>query len=149
MDQETLSSEILMQVVDGYWETFPPLWHSIQVHIRQVAAEQFNITVEQYHILRHIYRGCDSVSALANVRGISRPAVSQAVELLVARGLVARTTNLQDRRHVKLDLTKDGNTLMHAISGDTRQWLMRKFAPLSADEIQGFVRSMEGLKKII
>jgi DNA-binding MarR family transcriptional regulator len=149
MDRSTRSSEKLMQVVDRYWETFPPLWRSIQAHIRQVAAEQFGITVEQFHILRHIRRGCDSVSALADTRGISRPAVSQAVELLVSRGLIARTTNPLDRRHVKLDLTTEGDTLMDAVFSNTREWMMRKFAPLSADEIQGLMRSMEALKKVL
>jgi DNA-binding MarR family transcriptional regulator len=149
MDRATHPSEILQQAVDGYWETFPPLWHSIQEHIRLAAAEQYNITVEQFHILRHIRRGTDSVSALAETRGISRPAVSQSVELLVARGLITRTTDAQDRRHLKLDLSADGNALMDAVSGDTRQWMMRKFAPLKADEILALIRSMEALKKIL
>jgi DNA-binding MarR family transcriptional regulator len=149
MDASTHSSEKLRQAVDGYWETFPPLWRSIQAHIRQVATEQFDITVEQFHILRHIRRGLDSVSALAETRGISRPAVSQSVDLLVTRGLILRTTDPQDRRHIKLDLTSEGNALMDAVFGDTRQWMMKKFAPLSADEIQALTYSMESLKKIL
>ena len=149
MDASSRSSEKLRQVVDGYWETFPPLWRSIQAHIRQVAAEQFNITVEQFHILRNIRRGLDSVSSLAETRGISRPAISQSVNLLVTRGLIARTIDPKDRRHVKLDLTADGNSMMDVVFGDTRQWMMKKFAPLSGDEIQALTYSMESLKKIL
>jgi len=149
MDELTHPSASLRQVVDGFWETFPPLWRSIQAHIRQGAMEQFNISLEQFHILRHIRRGRDSVSALAEARDISRPAISQCVDLLVTRGLIARTTNPQDRRNVKLSLTADGNSLMDAIFNDTRQWMMRKFAPLSVREIQALSRSLESLKKII
>jgi DNA-binding MarR family transcriptional regulator len=149
MDEITRSSDKLRQAVDGFWETFPPLWRSIQAHIRQVAVEQLNITVEQFHILRYIRRGRDSVSALAEAKDISRPAISQSVDLLVTRGLIVRTIDLQDRRHVKLDLTADGNALMDAIFGDTRQWMMKLFAPLSAKEIQAFTFSMESLKKIL
>lgn len=149
MDRSTRSSEKLKQVVDGYWETFPPLWRSIQAHIRQAAAEQFNISVEQFHILRQIRRGRDSVSALAEVRDISRPAISQAVELLVTRGLIVRTTIPQDRRHIKLGLTVEGNSLLDAIFGDTRQWMIKLFAPLNDDEIRGLIESMESLRKII
>jgi DNA-binding MarR family transcriptional regulator len=149
MDESTRSSEKLRQAVDGFWETFPPLWRMIHAHIREVAVKQFNITVEQFHILRHIRRGRDSVSALAEAKDISRPAVSQAVDLLVTRGLILRTTDPQDRRHVKLDLTAEGNALMDAIFGDTRQWMMKLFAPLSAKEIQAFTFSMESLKKIL
>ncbi len=149
MDESTRSSEKLSQAVDGFWEAFPPLWRMIHAHIRELAVAQYNITVEQFHILRHIRRGRDSVSALAEAKDISRPAISQAVDLLVTRGLILRTIDPQDRRHVKLDLTADGNALMDAIFGDTRQWMMEMFAPLSADEIQALTCSMESLKKIL
>ena len=149
MDESRLSSKELRQAVDGFWETFPPLWRMIQAHIREVAVEQFNITVEQFHILRHIRRGRDSVSALAKAKDISRPAISQSVDLLVTKGLINRTIDPLDRRHVKLDLTADGNDLMDAIFGDTRQWMMKTFALLSADEIQALIRSMESLRKIL
>ncbi len=149
MDESTRSSEKLRQAVDVFWETFPPLWRMIHVHIREVAVEQFNITVEQFHILRHIRRGRDSVSALAEAKDISRPAISQSVDLLVTRGLIVRSIDPQDRRHVKLDLTAEGNALMDAIFGDIRQWMMETFAPLSANEIQALTRSMESLKKIL
>jgi DNA-binding MarR family transcriptional regulator len=121
----------------------------IQAHIREVAEEQFNISVDQFHILRLIRRGRNSVSELAEVRDISRPAISQSVDLLVTRGLIFRTTDIQDRRHIKLDLTPDGNALMDAIFGNTRQWMVEKFALLSADEIQAFTFSMDSLKKVI
>ncbi len=149
MDKSTHSTEELRQVVEVFWETFPPLWCMIHAHIREAAMKQFNITVEQFHILRHIRRGRDSVSALAEAKDISRPAVSQAVDLLVMRGFILRTTNPQDRRHVRLDLTDDGNALMDAIFGDTRQWMMKTFALLSTNEIQALTRSMESLKKIL
>ncbi len=149
MKATILSSELLRNAVDVFWETYPPLWRMIQAHIREVAVEQFNISVDQFHILRLIRRGRNSVSELAEVRDISRPAISQTVNLLVTRGLIFRTTDIQDRRHIKLDLTADGNALMDAIFGNTRQWMVEKFALLSADEIQAFTSSMDSLKKVI
>jgi DNA-binding MarR family transcriptional regulator len=149
MKATILSSELLRNLVDVFWETYPPLWRMIQAHIREVAVEQFNISVDQFHILRLIRRGRNSVSELAEVRDISRPAISQTVDLLVTRGLIFRTTDIQDRRHIKLDLTADGNALMDAIFGNTRQWMVEKFALLSADEIQAFTSSMDSLKKVI
>jgi Transcriptional regulators len=149
MKATILSSELLKNAVDVFWETYPPLWRMIQAHIREVAVEQFNISVDQFHILRLIRRGRNSVSELAEVRDISRPAISQSVDLLVTRGLIFRTTDIQDRRHIKLDLTADGNALMDAIFGNTRQWMVEKFALLSADEIQAFTFSMDSLKKVI
>jgi DNA-binding MarR family transcriptional regulator len=149
MNAKVRSSEMVKHAVDVFWETYPPLWRMIQAHIREVAVEQFSISVDQFHILRHIRRGRNSVSELAEVRDISRPAISQSVDLLVTRGLIFRTIDIKDRRHIKLDLTADGNALMDAISGDTRQWMVDKFAQLSVDEIQAFTFSMDSFKKII
>ena len=149
MKATILSSELLRNAVDVFWETYPPLWRMIQAHIREVAVEQFNISVDQFHILRLIRRGRNSVSELAEVRDISRPAISQTVDLLVTRGLIFRTTDIQDRRHIKLDLTAEGNALMDAIFGNTREWMVEKFGLLSADEIQAFTSSMDSLKKVI
>lgn len=149
MDDSARSSELLRQAVDVFWETYPPLWRMIQTHIREVAVDQFNISVEQFHILRHIRRGRNSVSALAETRDISRPAISQSVDLLVTRGLIVRTIDMQDRRHIKLDLTPDGNALMDAIFGDTRQWMMKTMSLLSVTEIKVFTSAMESLKKLL
>jgi DNA-binding MarR family transcriptional regulator len=149
MGKSARSSEKRRHAVDVFWETFPPLWRMIQAHIREVAVEQCNITVEQFHILRHIRRGQDSVSGLAKVKDISRPAISQSVDLLVIRGFIVRTIDPQDRRHVKLDLTAEGKLLMDAIFGDTRQWMMKTLKPLSAGEIQALTLSMESLRKIL
>lgn len=149
MDKPTGSSENLEHAVNVFWETFPPLWRKIIAHIRQAAAEKFDITVEQFHILRHIRMGRDSVSALAEAKGISRPAISQSVDLLVTRGLIVRTIDQDDRRHVKLSLTGVGNALMDAIFDDTHQWMVKTLAPLSADEIEAFTSAMESLKNIL
>jgi len=149
MDGTARASENLRRVVDIFWETIPPFWRMVHAHIREVAVEKFNIPVEQFHILRHIRRGRDSVSALAEAKNISRPAISQSVDLLVTRGLVIRAIDPHDRRHVKLSLTTDGNALMDAVFGDTRKWMMKTLEPLSAGEIQALVCSMESLTKIL
>jgi DNA-binding MarR family transcriptional regulator len=143
------SSDSLNQVIENYWEVFPPLWSLIQAHIRDCTEKQFKITVEQFHILRHIREGRDSVSALAEARDISRPAISQSIELMVTRGLVVRCVDLQDRRHVKLELTADGNTLMDVVFDDTRQWMINLLSPLTPSEIHALTRSMISLKKIL
>jgi DNA-binding MarR family transcriptional regulator len=73
--------------IDRFWETVPPLWGTIRSHIRSAATGNFDISVEQFHILRHVRKGIGSISELATAKNISRPAVSQAVEALVKKGL--------------------------------------------------------------
>jgi DNA-binding MarR family transcriptional regulator len=135
-------------VVDAFWESFPPFWQRVKTHIRDVAAQQFEISVEQFHILRHIRRGQASVSELAEAKNISRPAISQAVDLLVNKGLITRTTDAHDRRHIQLALTASGDALLDAISEDTRQWMMQTLSPLSAEELLALAQAMTSLRKV-
>ena len=85
---EKSSAELLQQTIEKFWETVPPVWNLVRGNLRGIVSEQFDISVDQFHILRHIRKGFSSVSDLASARQISRPAVSQAVELLVEKGLL-------------------------------------------------------------
>jgi DNA-binding MarR family transcriptional regulator len=148
MDTSHPSEERLRQAVEAFWETFPAFWHKIGAHIREVAAPQFDISTEQFHVLRHIRKGQGSVSRLAVAKRITRAATSQAVDALVNKGLVTRTRNTQDRRHVQLDLTAEGNVMLDSIFDNTRRWMMRMLAPLSDDELQVIISAMEALRRI-
>jgi DNA-binding MarR family transcriptional regulator/catechol 2,3-dioxygenase-like lactoylglutathione lyase family enzyme len=47
--------------------------------------------------------------------GVSKQAVSQAVEVLVSRGYLERRANSEDRRRVRLDLTVDGRRVLESV----------------------------------
>ncbi len=147
-DLNTSSNKALRQAVDTFWETFVPFWQQVRAHIRQVATEHFDISVEQFHILRLVRRGKRSVSELAEARNLSRPAVSQAVEALVQKGLISRLPDTQDRRHIWLVLTSPGNTLLDAVFEDTRGWMMQALSPLSDEELNDLVQAMDSLRKV-
>ena len=139
--------QLLQQTIDRFWETFPPTWSRIRSHLRSTAAEKFGITVEQFHILRHIHRGTDSACELASVIGISRPAISQAVETLAHKGLLTRQQSQTDRRYVTLALTENGSTLLKAIFDNNRLWMLSKLNMLSQDELNAAIQAMETVKK--
>jgi DNA-binding MarR family transcriptional regulator len=141
------SNASLRQAVETFWETVPPFWQRIRAHIHQVATEQFDISVEQFHILRHIRRGQASVSELAEAKNISRPAISQAVNLLVNKGFITRIPDTRDRRHVRLALTASGDALLDAIFDETRQWMIQILSPLSDEELQSLTQGMDSLRK--
>jgi len=145
-----LTSENLReQAIDRFWETVPPLWNSVRSHIRATATANFDITVEQFHVLRYVRRGTDSVSELATAKNISRPAISQAVEVLVKKGLLTRVQSKEDRRCVDLVLTEAGNDLLDAVFKETRGWMKERMAGLSPDELETIERSMEIMKKML
>ena len=142
-------SHALEQTLDRFWETIPPLWGYIRAHIRAVATENFDISVEQFHLLRYIRRGHGSVSDLAHARNISRPAISQGVDALVNKGLVTRTQSKEDRRYVELELTPEGNALLDSVFQNTREWMKASLEAFSQEELELAVRGMEVLKKMI
>lgn len=138
----------LQKAVDAFWEALPPFWHSVRNFIRQIAAEQFDITVEQFHILRHIRKGHATVSELAQVKQISRPAISQSVDALVNKGLIERRPNPVDRRNVQLELTGEGDALLDTIFNQTRSWMAESFSALEKDDLNRLVQGLEVLKKV-
>lgn len=137
------------QAIDRFWETVPPLWNFIRSHIRATATENFDISVEQFHVLRHVRRGMCSVSELATAKNISRPAISQAVDILVHKKLLTRVQSTQDRRYVELALTNEGNALLDTVFKETRGWMKERMSTLSASELEIIARAMEVMKKML
>jgi DNA-binding MarR family transcriptional regulator len=134
--------------IERFWETVPPLWNFVRSHIRAVATTKFDITVGQFHILRHVRRGI-SMSELATAKDISRPAISQAVDILVNKGLLTRVQSTQDRRYVELALTDEGNHLLDTVFKETREWMKERMHVLTAQELETIADAMEIMKKII
>ena len=143
------SDKLRDRAVDRFWETVPPLWNTVRSHIRTVATANFDITVEQFHILRFVRRGTASMSELATAKNISRPAMSQAVEILVKKGLLTRVQSTQDRRYVDLALTAAGNQLLDTVFQDTRAWMKERMLGLTVAELETIGRAMEAMKKML
>jgi len=139
--------DAIQQTIAAFWESVPRIWHTVRSHILKVATEEFSITVEQFHILRRIRRGRNSVSQLAEAKQISRPAISRSVDALVNRGFITRTQNPQDRRHVQLDLTEEGEALVDAIFGNVSQWMGEQLSTLDEDELEGITHAVRNLKR--
>jgi DNA-binding MarR family transcriptional regulator len=133
------------QAVDKFWEFFPPVWHTVRAYIHHEAAENFEITVGQFHVLRRIRQGADSVSKLADAKHTSRPAVSRVVDVLVNKGFVARTQNPADRRNVLLSLTEEGTALMENLFSNTHQWMIEKLSILNESELEAILVAGDAL----
>ena len=137
------------QAIDRFWETVPTFWNIVRSHIRATATTNFDITVEQFHVLRHVRRGMGSISELATAKNISRPAISQAVDILVNKGLLTRVQSTQDRRYVELALTDAGNNLLDTVFKDTRAWMKERMHALTASELESITKGMEVMKKML
>jgi MarR family transcriptional repressor of emrRAB len=143
------SSKLVLRTIDSFWESVPPVWHTVRANVRALAAERFEISVEQFHILRHIHRGTRSMSELAAVGRVSRPAISQAVEALVRRGLVRRRQSRTDRRTVELKLTPGGTALLDAIFRQTRGWMQARLAASSDQDLRAMIAALALLREAL
>jgi DNA-binding MarR family transcriptional regulator len=149
MDIAPPSTELIQHTIDKFWETIPAFWHEVRAHIRETASQQYNLTVEQFHILRHIRKGKGSVGILAEAMHISRPAISLAVDTLVNKGLVTRTQNPVDRRYVHLELTPNGGALLEALFTANRVWMAERLCLLSPVDIEALIHAMSSLQQIM
>jgi DNA-binding MarR family transcriptional regulator len=145
----TSSERLRDQAIDRFWETIPPLWNLVRSHIRATATGNFDITVEQFHVLRHVRRGIASMSDLAAAKNISRPAISQTVDTLVRKGLLTRVQSAQDRRMVDLALTEEGIALLDAVFEATREWMKERMSGMSAEELETIAKAMTMMKKML
>ena len=140
---ESATEQLIPAAIEAFWSTIPPVWNRVKGNVRAIALDHYDISVEQFHILRHIRRGLTSVSELAEVKQISRSAISQAVEILVARGLICRRQNALDRRNIPLELTESGNALLDTISEKNRAWMRNQMTSLTVQELNILTSAME------
>ena len=144
---EKTAEELIPVAIEAFWSSIPPVWNRIKGNVRSIAVEHYDISVEQFHILRHIRRGLASVSELAEVKQISCSAISQAVDVLVERGLISRLQNAQDRRNIPLELTDSGNKLLDTIWEKNRAWMRSQMTSLSVQDFNTLASAMEILSK--
>ena len=141
------TEELIPAAIDAFWSTIPPVWNRVKGNVRAIAVDHYDISVEQFHILRHIRRGLTSVSELAQVKQISRSAISQAVDILVARGLICRRQNALDRRNIPLELTESGNALLDTIWEKNRAWMKSQMISLTVQDLETLTCAMEILAR--
>lgn len=139
------TEEDVNQAIDQFWDTVPGVWNLIRSHVRAIAAEQFGISVEQFHVLRLIRRGFTSVKDIADARQISRPAISQAAEMLVVKGLITRQHEANDRRFVRLALTPLGEDLLNQVFQQNRVWMLERLSSVNPQDLWLIA---EGLKRL-
>ena len=139
-------SEMLFDTVTSIMDTLPTVWNRIRSNLRAAAIKKFGISLDQFHTLRYIRRGYDTVTSLAEVRQISAPATSQAVEVLVQKGLVTRTQQQEDRRCVRLALTPYASKILDENYDETLEWVKQKMLHMSKDELETVKRAMQILQ---
>jgi long-chain acyl-CoA synthetase len=80
----------------------------------EVGLAAVDLSLPQYRVLMYLDEGEAASSKLAQHLAVSRPTVTSVVDGLVARGLVQRRHDTDDRRRIALALTEPGADLLAA-----------------------------------
>ena len=140
--------EEMQEVIDLFWQTIPPIWHAARGLAHEVALEDSVITLSQFHTLRRIFGGSESVSKLADCMHLNRSNVSRTVDELAQNDLVDRARDPNDRRNVRLTLTKNGRVLIKKLHEKIGREMKEKFSVLSLAELENLRRGLLALQKI-
>ncbi len=114
-------------------EVVPLVMRQIRCEMR---AHGQGISVPQFRTLLFVDRnpGC-SLAAAAEHLGITPATASATVERLVRQGLIERAPARSERRRVQLDLTADGQELVHAARRSTQARLAERLGVLGLDDL--------------
>jgi DNA-binding MarR family transcriptional regulator len=149
MNTATGHDENVRKTVEAYWKTIPPLWQYVRHSVHRIAKEEFGITYSQYHVLRRIWKGGNSVSELSDCMSVSRPNISRAVDELVNEGLAQRERDAKDRRVVYLSLTEKGNELITQLHAENHTFMDDLFSDFTDEELNEMTSAFLRLEKIM
>ena len=113
-------------------EVIPKTMWSIRTLMREVMRElsQNELTIPQFRILVYIARKPGLVSELAEFQGVSLPAMSKMIDMLVGRGLLEKSSQIHDKRCTPIHLTAEGRRQFLAIRKRAELSLRKRLSKL-------------------
>jgi len=127
-------------------EVVPMVMRTIRGELRKYGARE--MSVPQYRTLGFIYRNEGaSLSELANHIGLTLSTMSTLVDGLVARGLIGRREDSEDRRRMTLTLTELGRSGLESARAATLVSLREMLLQYSASDLVSVTKSMRLLRE--
>ena len=136
------SADVAKKILD----VIPPAMHWVRGEMRTNLGEE--LSIPQFRIMASIHRGRNIASEIAKYQGISQPAMSKMIDTLVARNLVEREENSNDRRHFHLVLTSEGKFFFQKTRNSTQKKLEKYITHLDDKERDKLYQGLEILEKL-
>ncbi|HXV56873.1 MAG TPA: MarR family transcriptional regulator [Gaiellaceae bacterium] len=89
------------------------------------------------------------VRGLADMEGVSAPAMSAYVDRLEAAGLLERRRSETDRRRVELALTADGLRALRSARSRRTAWLADRLRRLDPEEVEAIEAALPALRRLL
>ncbi len=89
------------------------------------------------------------VRELAELEGVSAPAMSAYVDRLQGAGLVGRRRSTTDRRRVELEVTEEGERVLRSARSRRTAWLAARLRRLDPDELERVEAALPAVEKLL
>jgi DNA-binding MarR family transcriptional regulator len=91
----------------------------VRCHVKK--ASEPELSFAKFRVLANINRGIQTVGEIADLHGVSQPAISKLVESLVCEDFLTRHDHISDRRVIELRLTPIGRAKIKYIKSAAGQ----------------------------
>lgn len=107
---------------------------------RRAVCRRLGISQMEFDILVFLHNnpGRDTARDIVALRGLPKSNVSQAVEVLMSKGMLARRQDAEDRRRVHLSLTEEADRLMPELLKAQQTFWEQAFRDFSAEDAACF-----------
>jgi DNA-binding MarR family transcriptional regulator len=128
-------------------EVVPTVMREIRSQMRSRGS--LDLTVPQFRTLAFVNRNKgSSLCEVADHMGMTPPSASTLVNGLIERGMMKREEQPDDRRRVRLTVTRRGQAILEASTHATMTYLSKKLNSVSADDREIIVKAMETLRSV-
>ncbi len=111
---------------------------------RSVAGLGTSVTTPQLRVLVMLASlGRLNLTRVADGLGVNPSSASRTCDQLVSQDLVSRTEDPQDRRHIVLQLTEDGTSLVDALMSHRRELFNQVTARMRPEDRRRLARGLE------
>jgi DNA-binding MarR family transcriptional regulator len=130
-----------------FLNTIPTAMSFLAQAIKDGAQEGLGVT--QFRILSNIDSGIKRVKDIAEMNGVSQPAISKMVESMVAKNLIIRQKDGQDRRSSLLAMTIKGRDLYEEVELKASMQVIEKLNGMSEIEMKEIQVALEKIESLV
>jgi DNA-binding MarR family transcriptional regulator len=128
-------------------EVVPLVMQDIRSEMRRRGS--LDLSVPQFRVLAFVNRNEGaSLWEVARHMGLTPPSTSRLVNNLIERDLMTRADHPEDRRRVRLTVTRRGRTILQKSTDETVSYLAQKLSGVDADSREVIEKAVEALRII-